>query len=55
MMVTQTVYDEVSDFMASINPEKVIAFKPSKSNQKRLDSLLDKQKKLPYPIQKETN
>lgn len=43
-MITQTVYDEVADFMASMNPEKVIAFKPSKSNQKRLDSLLDKQK-----------
>ena len=43
-MITQTVYDEVADFMASMNPEKVIAFKPSKSNQNRLDFLLDKQK-----------
>ncbi len=43
-MITQTVYDEVADFMASMNPEKVIAFKASKANQKRLDSLLDKQK-----------
>ena len=43
-MITQTVYDEVADFMASMNPEKVIAFKPSKINQNRLDSLLDKQK-----------
>lgn len=45
-MITQTVYDEVADFMASMNPEKVIAFKPSKSNQKRLDFLLDKQKEI---------
>ena len=40
----QTVYDEVATFMASMNPEKVIAFKPSKANQNRLDFLLDKQK-----------
>jgi hypothetical protein len=45
-MVAQTVYDEVADFMASMNPEKVIAFKPSKSNQNRLDFLLDKQKEI---------
>ncbi len=39
-----SVYDEVAAFMASMNPEKVIAFKPSKANQDRLDNLLDKQK-----------
>jgi hypothetical protein len=33
-MVTQTVYDEVADFMASMNPEKFIAFKPEKLAQK---------------------
>ena len=42
--MVQTVYDEVATFMASMNPEKVIAFKPSKANQNRLDFLLDKQK-----------
>ncbi|PWK29195.1 hypothetical protein LV89_00033 [Arcicella aurantiaca] len=41
--MVQTVYDEVASFMASMNPEKVIAFKPSKANQNRLDFLLDKQ------------
>jgi hypothetical protein len=41
--MVQTVYDEVATFMASMNPEKVIAFKPSKANQNRLDFLLDKQ------------
>jgi hypothetical protein len=45
-MITQTVYDEVADFMASMNPEKVIVSKPLKSNQNRLDSLLDKQKEI---------
>ena len=39
-----SVYDEVATFMASMNPKKVAAFKPSKANQERLDFLLDKQK-----------
>jgi hypothetical protein len=44
-MVAQTsIYDEISAFIASMNPEKVIAFKPSPTNQDRLDFLLDKQK-----------
>ena len=44
-MVAQiSIYDEISGFIASMNPNKVIAFKPSKANQDRLDFLLDKQK-----------
>ncbi len=44
-MVAQiSIYDEISAFIASMNPEKVIAFKPSHTNQGRLDLLLDKQK-----------
>lgn len=39
-----SVYDEVATFMASMNPKKVMAFKPSPANQNRLDFLLDKQK-----------
>ncbi|MDZ4705563.1 MAG: hypothetical protein SH848_16680 [Saprospiraceae bacterium] len=39
-----SVYDEVANFMAAMNPEKVLAFKPSPANQARLDFLLDKQK-----------
>jgi hypothetical protein len=42
-MLTQSVYNEVADFMANMNPPMVIAFKPSSDNQSRLDSLLDKQ------------
>jgi hypothetical protein len=42
-MVTFSVYDEVADFMASMNPAKVIAFKPSTTHQNRFDFLLDKQ------------
>ena len=44
-MVAQiSIYDEISAFIASMNPEKVIAFKPSPTNQDRLDLLLDKHK-----------
>jgi hypothetical protein len=41
--MVHTVYDEVANFMATMNPQKVIAFKPSEANQNRFDSLLDKQ------------
>lgn len=44
MVAYTSVYDEIAAFMAGMNPEKVIEFKPSPSNQQRLDSLLDKQK-----------
>ena len=42
-MLTQSVYNEVADFMANMNPSMVIAFKPSPDNQSRFDFLLDKQ------------
>lgn len=42
-MITQSVYNEVAEFMANMNPAKVIAFKPSATNQTRFDFLLDKQ------------
>jgi len=38
------VYDELSDFIAKMNPKKVINFKPSASNQQRVDALFIKQK-----------
>lgn len=44
MTANLSIYDEIAAFVASMNPEKVVAFKPSKANQERLDSLLDKQK-----------
>ncbi|MBI5913824.1 MAG: hypothetical protein HY842_00465 [Bacteroidetes bacterium] len=44
MVANTNVYDEIANFMAGMNPAKVLAFKPSKANQSRLDSLLDKQK-----------
>ena len=44
MTANLSIYDEIAAFVASMNPEKVVAFKPSKANQARLDWLLDKQK-----------
>jgi hypothetical protein len=44
--MVHTVYDEVAYFMATMNPEKVIAFKPSEANQNRFDDLLYKQQQL---------
>ncbi len=42
--MVQTIYDEVANFMATMNPQKVIDFKPSEANQIRFDDLLYKQK-----------
>lgn len=54
-MVAQTsIYDEISAFIASMNPEKVIAFKPSSTNQTRLDNLLDKQKDVGLSLEERT-
>ena len=41
-MLTHSVYNEVAEFMATMDPAKVIAFKPSPANQTRFDFLLDK-------------
>lgn len=42
-MLAESIYTEVADFMAGMNPKLVLAFKPSDDNQSRLDYLLDKQ------------
>jgi len=39
-----SVFDELSTFIAGMDPEKVVRFKPSSAHQKRLDSLLEKQR-----------
>ncbi|MDQ6763916.1 MAG: hypothetical protein M3015_14985 [Bacteroidota bacterium] len=41
-MLTQSIYNEVAEFMAAMNPSKVVAFKPSAVNQTRFDLLLGK-------------
>lgn len=47
MLRKTAVFDETSMFIAGMNPEKVINFKPSPAHQQRLDFLLDKQKETP--------
>lgn len=44
MLRKTSVFDEVSAFIAGMDPEKVINFTPSAASQQRLDDLLDKQK-----------
>lgn len=44
MVSEYSVYDELSEFIAKMNPKKVINFKPSPANQARLDFLFEKQK-----------
>ena len=39
-----TVFDQIADFMASMNPREVVAFRANETHQNRLDFLLDKQK-----------
>jgi hypothetical protein len=44
MVPKSSVFDEISTFIAGMNPEKVVDFKPSVAHQQRLDWLLTKQK-----------
>jgi hypothetical protein len=43
MTTSLTIYDEIADFLASLSPDKVLAFHLSDNVKKRLNSLLDKQ------------
>jgi transcriptional regulator of aromatic amino acid metabolism len=54
MVANLSIYDEISGFIASMNPEKVVAFKPSKANQDKLDSLLEKQKETILSVEEKT-
>ena len=54
-MIRETsVYDELSEFIAGMNPQKVINFKPSPANQARLDTLFDKQKEKPLSMEEKS-
>ncbi|MEZ0487431.1 hypothetical protein [Fibrella aquatica] len=49
-----SVFDEVSAFIAGMDPQKVANFKPSRTHQKRLDFLLDKQKDTPLTAEEKS-
>lgn len=44
MIPRTSVFDEISTFIAGMDPERVLSFKPSENHQQRLDLLLEKQK-----------
>lgn len=43
-MVTlqQSVYDDLAEFLASLSPQKVLAYQPSEKKQRRLSELLSR-------------
>ena len=43
-MVYHSVFDELADLLASMDPDKVLAFKVSEKAQARLEVLLEKNK-----------
>ena len=43
-MVYHYVFDELADLLASMDPDKVLAFRTSEKAQLRLDELLEKNK-----------
>ena len=45
-MLVQTVYDDVADFIANMNPSKILELKASKDSQDRLWTLIEKEKEL---------
>ncbi|MEO9003596.1 MAG: hypothetical protein ABI288_02615 [Ginsengibacter sp.] len=42
-ILPQSVYKEIAEFMTTMNPAKVIAFKHSEANQTGFNFLMDKQ------------
>lgn len=44
-MVYHFVFDELADLLASMDPDKVLAFRTSERSQLRLEELLEKNKK----------
>ena len=43
-MMVSNAFDEIIDFLAGHNPERIINFHPSKSNQERVELLLEKKR-----------
>lgn len=41
-MIQTTIYDEIIDFLAALNPQKVLGFHPSDENQQQIELLLEK-------------
>lgn len=43
-MAVQTVYDHVADFIAEMNPAKLLQLRATATDRERLEALIDKEK-----------
>jgi hypothetical protein len=43
-MAVQTVYDHVADFIAELNPAKLLQLRATENDRKRLEELIEKEK-----------
>jgi hypothetical protein len=43
-MQTLRAYEEIAEFIASVNPSKVLAFRPSEETKKRVSELIELEK-----------
>ena len=43
-MQTLRAYEEIAEFIASVNPAKVLAFRPSEETKKRVSELIELEK-----------
>jgi hypothetical protein len=43
-MQTLKAYEEVAEFIASVNPAKVLAFRPSEETRQRVSELIEREK-----------
>jgi hypothetical protein len=54
MVQSKSIYDEVATLIVGSEPLKVINYKPSMANQKRLEFLLDKNKNAGLTVEEKT-
>jgi hypothetical protein len=54
MTTTFSVYDQIAEFMAGMDPHKMIRFTASPENQMRLDTLLSKQREQALTVEERT-
>ncbi len=53
-MTATRAFDEIVNFIASVSPEKVIAFRPTQTTQKRVEELIFKEKTSTLAMEEKT-
>lgn len=53
-MIATRAYDEVADFLAKIDPQQIIAFRPSEQAQMRVEDLLYREKNAALTIEEKS-